>query len=772
MKQKKLLSLILALVLLLPNAAAAASWEDFTDVSGHWAASDLQKAVADGLLTGTGEHTLSPDAPISTAQMLAVLNRVLNASQTADTAALSAVPADAWYAQDVAKAAYLGLIPAGVTDYDAPLPRQDALSMLAKAFGLTPAGQSDAPLSAFSDAAKVKSANRPAVANLVSRGFVKGFGGALNANGSVTRAEFITLLYRIAGCFTDAASLADGTSSAVLQGDCALKDISAGRLCIDCSAKKLSLQNTTVDELTLRCDTLQSFTMDTSSKIGTLNVVLGGGSFTPPASGTIGTLRLFTFPPITAGAQFDKIETCSEGRSVSISGKHSAVTLAGSGNAVTLAKDADLSSLTVTGSGNTLDEAGGYGNVSVSAGAVSVSGSQNSVTLATTGGSAAALTLSGSGNRLSATLTAGFSALQVDGSGNRFEMPSHDSISNGSTGSVSLAGEQNTLLLWNDGTVPDCSVTGSACWMTLNTKGASAVKIGGKYNTVVKTRDGETAAVALGGESNLFYTYTGNHVGAISVTGKKDQLKLDGTADAITVDGEDASLSGEGKVGTLVLNALGSTVTLSADKTDDSGAKKAQAEKEAAEKAAKEAAEEAARQEAEKQQEQARVLALVTTGYKGNYTLSWAQSHDYTPMEKKIWVQAKGYSSKTDWLIWVNLSMQRVNIFHGTQGNWDLWHSCIVGTGASGTGTPVGVYSTTYKSAAGWTTSTYNVHPVVGFKTGTGYAFHSRLYYPNGKTMMDYSIGYPISHGCVRMYDEDVAYIYNNVPIGTTVVVY
>ncbi|MBQ3404696.1 MAG: L,D-transpeptidase, partial [Oscillospiraceae bacterium] len=32
--------------------------------------------------------------------------------------------------------------------------------------------------------------------------------------------------------------------------------------------------------------------------------------------------------------------------------------------------------------------------------------------------------------------------------------------------------------------------------------------------------------------------------------------------------------------------------------------------------------------------------------------------------------------------------------------------------------------------------------------------------------------GYPVSHGCVRMYTSDVQWIYNNCPIGTTVVVY
>ena len=765
MKLKKLFSLLLAVLLLLPNAALAASWEDFTDASGHWAAAELQRAVADGLLTGTSADTLSPDTPITTAQMLAVLNRVLSASQTADTSALS-VPDGAWYAQDVAKAAYLDLIPAGVTDYDAPLARQDALAMLAKAFGLTPANQSISPLAAFSDAGKVKDANVPAVANLIARGLVKGFDGSLNADGSVTRAEFVTLLYRIAGSFTDAASLADGTQAAVLKGDSALKDVAAGRLCIDCSAAKLSLTNTKVDELTLRCDELDSFTMDDASSIGTLTLALGDGGFTLPKGARVGTLRLLRAPKMTADAQTDKVELTGSGLYANISGKHSVLAVAGSGNTVTLAKDAELSALTVCGSGNIVAEAGGYGNSSVSVGSISVWGSKNSVTPATTGGSAGRLYLAGSGNKLTATLAAGYTAAAVDGSGNVFEMlPLDDTIANGPAGTLSLAGSENTARIWSDSTAGACSVTGSACWLTLGTTGVSAVTVDGIYDTVVKGRSGSVDTVTLGGTSNLFEAYVGNELKTVAVNGAKDQLKLSGTADTVTVNGDGVSLSGGGRIASLILNGLDSTVTVAADKTDDSGAKKALAAKKAAEEAAKQA-------EAAKQQDAQRVLALVTTGYHGNYTLSWAQNHDYTPMEKKTWVQAKGYSSSTGWLIWVSLTMQRVNIFRGGQGNWDLCYSCIIGSGAPGTGTPVGVYTTTYKNAAGWTTSTYNVHPVVGFKTGTGYAFHSRLYYPNGKTMKDASIGYPISHGCVRMYDEDVNYIYNNVPIGTTVVVY
>ncbi|MFB0920088.1 MAG: L,D-transpeptidase [Oscillospiraceae bacterium] len=122
--------------------------------------------------------------------------------------------------------------------------------------------------------------------------------------------------------------------------------------------------------------------------------------------------------------------------------------------------------------------------------------------------------------------------------------------------------------------------------------------------------------------------------------------------------------------------------------------------------------------------------------------------------------------------MWVNLSMQRVNIFKGSKGSWDLIYSCIVGTGAPGRGTPIGVWKTTYKAWGGWTTATYTVKPVVGFKDNTGYAFHSRLYYPGTSKLSDSSIGYPVSHGCVRMYDADILYIYNNIPLGTTVVVY
>jgi hypothetical protein len=169
----------------------------------------------------------------------------------------------------------------------------------------------------------------------------------------------------------------------------------------------------------------------------------------------------------------------------------------------------------------------------------------------------------------------------------------------------------------------------------------------------------------------------------------------------------------------------------------------------------------------------ARVLSLVTTGYQGNFTTAWALAHDYQAFEKEIWVNAKGFTSGTPYLLWVNLTYQRLNIFKYdyTAAKWKLIRVCLVGTGAPRNGTPVGVWKTTVKQKTGWTTSSYTVKPVVRFKGG-GYAFHSRLYYPNTNKLSDASIGYPISHGCVRMLDEDIQYVFDTIPDGTTTVVF
>lgn len=163
-------------------------------------------------------------------------------------------------------------------------------------------------------------------------------------------------------------------------------------------------------------------------------------------------------------------------------------------------------------------------------------------------------------------------------------------------------------------------------------------------------------------------------------------------------------------------------------------------------------------------------LNTVSTKYTGNYTSSY--NIDYSAAIKQAFVNAKGYSSKTGYLVWTNLATQKVNIFTGSKGDWKLLKTFRCATGARATPTPVGVTHVTYKQA-GWYTDSYICKPVVRFYPGTGYAFHSRLYYPDGSgRLKDGAMGYPVSHGCVRMEDIGIKWIYNNIPVNTTVVIY
>lgn len=575
---KKTLAIILslALVLGLSSGAYAADWADITDVSGHWAEQTMKKGFEDGLIQGDDKGHVSPDSAITAAEMTAILTRLLNADKKQSLEGFS-VPVGAWYYEAAEKAAYLGLIDRSTGSLENAMTRQNAFSMLARAFSLTPAQADLSVLSAYSDSGKISAANKPALAAMVAAGLVEGSGGALNVNGHISRAEFLTVLYRIASNY-----IAQDGLSGTLTGGCVVNggetagsvDLKSG-VWYGCQTASVNIDGGHMSSLTLRCDSMPTLSFTSAASVDTLTVdCVDGDIYAAPANLTVGTLRLVSIGEAYIGAWANDIELLADWKNVVVTGSHN--------------------------------------------------------------------------------------SMVVSGDNNRITIPS------------------------------------------------------------------------------------GSHIGTVTVLGKGNSITFAGTANAVSVSGMGTVLDGTGSVSTLTLNVKGTTVSVPASATVENYPAV----------------------------DYETAAATVTTGYKGDYTLAWAKEHDYTDEVKTAWINGKGYSSETDYLIWVSIAMQRVNIFQGKQGGFELIKSSIVGTGAPGRGTPVGTYTTTYKQSYGWTTSSYTVKPVVGFKLGTGYAFHSRLYYPNSSTIKDASIGYPISHGCVRMYDEDVNYIFDNIPVGTTVVVY
>ncbi len=142
---------------------------------------------------------------------------------------------------------------------------------------------------------------------------------------------------------------------------------------------------------------------------------------------------------------------------------------------------------------------------------------------------------------------------------------------------------------------------------------------------------------------------------------------------------------------------------------------------------------------------------------------------DYTEDMKVEFVNAMGYDSTTDYLVWVSLYTQKVNVFKGYQGNWALEevYECATGKNTSPTTTGVYTYSTLQDK---WDLGDTYVKPVLVYNGGE--AITSRPYDAETHYITDTTMGKPVSGGSVRMREDDAQWMADNIPVGTLIVVY
>lgn len=150
------------------------------------------------------------------------------------------------------------------------------------------------------------------------------------------------------------------------------------------------------------------------------------------------------------------------------------------------------------------------------------------------------------------------------------------------------------------------------------------------------------------------------------------------------------------------------------------------------------------------------------------FTSAIYSKSSYSKKLKEDYVNQCGYSSPTKYLIWVSTYTQEYSLYTGSAGKWKLLRTAKVATGKAASPTASRICSIRGREER-WTyeNGTYQA-PVVYFYGGN--AFHSRLHNPDGSIAVP-TIGKPVSGGCVRMYDEDIQFIYDNCPDKTTVVI-
>ena len=147
------------------------------------------------------------------------------------------------------------------------------------------------------------------------------------------------------------------------------------------------------------------------------------------------------------------------------------------------------------------------------------------------------------------------------------------------------------------------------------------------------------------------------------------------------------------------------------------------------------------------------------SGSKLRYTSIKTTKKYYTKKQKEAFINEKGYTSKSKYLIWISQYTMNVNIFKGSEGEWKLVKSepCVIGQMGR---TPVGTFRLIKR---GWEYGYHKFYFTWNSRTGKGNSFHRRI---DGNTRS------AVSLGCVRVSDSVLSFINRNCPMGTTVVSY
>ena len=263
MKKKRILALFLAAVSCLSLAVSVSAattpnrkTTDFRDFDkSAWYAEAVSAAVDNGLLYGKSSTIIDPNGDMTRAEMAAIINRSFGCYKTADISQYKDVSKSKWYYKDVALAVQMGTYngrSSSAMAPDAPISRQEAMTVVARALELDYDSYSKTDLSAFSDRSEISNWALPYVRAMVGADYIHGRGKVLAPLDNITRAEFAQIFANIIGTYITAKGSYDKDikGSVLIRSDeVTLKDMTVdGDLIIGCGAAdgKIVLDNVTV----------------------------------------------------------------------------------------------------------------------------------------------------------------------------------------------------------------------------------------------------------------------------------------------------------------------------------------------------------------------------------------------------------------------------------------------------------------------------------------------------------------------------------------------
>ncbi|MBR3313306.1 MAG: hypothetical protein IKG18_04120 [Atopobiaceae bacterium] len=134
-----------------------------------------------------------------------------------------------------------------------------------------------------------------------------------------------------------------------------------------------------------------------------------------------------------------------------------------------------------------------------------------------------------------------------------------------------------------------------------------------------------------------------------------------------------------------------------------------------------------------------------------------------------VYWDAQGYYSPTSWLLMVNCTECSLTILKGSQGNWHKYDKYLVGVGRWENPSKHGVWSV---GARGYSFGGHDYTCYYWVQYYNDYLFHTVPCWAGTFDIKDGRLGEHVSAGCVRQPFDKAIWLYENIPSGTTVVVY
>lgn len=533
------LVLTLAMVLPMVSVRAAddgvPAVESFVDMPQDWSRTALEKAVENGLMQGYGGR-IDPKGLLTRAQMATVVSQAFGATERASLSKYDDVASGAWYYESLQKAVAMGVMEGSGKNLnpESPITRQEVFAILARALGLT-AGDASA-LERFTDRDAVANWAKDSVSAMAASGYVKGNEiGRLNPTAAITRAEFAQIMYNLvkeyvpksytgtvpgnalvreAGTVLTGAKIqgdliiGDGVGS----GDVTIKDTTVeGRLIVRGGGENSIhiIGTTTVAEIVVLAPANRVRIANKSHQ--TPNVMVAGGKGKVILTGGFGTVAVGTdkadvalsaaqaecvtvsAPDVVVtlgiGSQAAEIkaEDTADNAKIVVSGKADTITTEAGSTDVVVQSGGNVAKIETSGADTTVSGAGKVNEVEVRTGATGTKVTTPNTDITVSQGAGAVKTNKGTvepGNT-------GNSGTNSSGSSN-----SGSGSSGGSQGSISLSGLTDKVLAEGESaevTVTATAGNGAAVSLTASSSDTSvaAVAVDGMKLTVTAVGAGE-----------------------------------------------------------------------------------------------------------------------------------------------------------------------------------------------------------------------------------------------------------------------------------------